>query len=320
MTWFKVDDTAHANPKMLRAGNAALGLWVRAGAYAAQHLTEGTVPGVVAQLYGTAPQARKLVAAGLWHAHDHACNRCPQPAPGDYVMHDFLTYNPTRAKVEDKRQKEADRQARGRARAAEQRTGQSEKRSESSSKTGRFADDSPTGKGESDPIQHGFWDGAAGQEGVSHRDGTDPYGVSRPDPTPLLPTGVEQASYAREDSTHAVPVNVRPLRDALTAAGIVVEWNLAPADWFRLEAIVKRTAVAALVEHARGAAQRARSRPQSVRYFLPGWTALPPVPEGAPTSPSADVIPIAAARPGRVHRAADMFRTAALDTPQETAQ
>ena len=56
MTWFKVDDTFYGHPKTLKAGNAAVGLWVKAGAYAAQHLTEGVVPGVVAQLYGTAPQ------------------------------------------------------------------------------------------------------------------------------------------------------------------------------------------------------------------------------------------------------------------------
>lgn len=54
MTWFKVDDTFYGHPKTLKAGNAAVGLWVKAGAYAAQHLTEGVVPGVVAQLYGTA--------------------------------------------------------------------------------------------------------------------------------------------------------------------------------------------------------------------------------------------------------------------------
>ncbi|MDJ1136243.1 hypothetical protein NMN56_030720, partial [Streptomyces iconiensis] len=144
--------------------------------------------------------------------------------------------------------------------------------------------------------------------------------LSTPDPTPLLPTGVEEASYAGADATPAVPANVRPLRDALTAAGIVVEWNLAAADWFRLEAIVKRTAVAALVDHARGQWQHARSRPRSVRYFLPGWTALPPVPEGAPTAPGANVIPLAGPRRGRVAAAADMFAAALATTPEESAQ
>lgn len=291
MPWFKVDDTAHTHPKLLKAGNASIGLWVRAGAYAAQHLTEGTVPGVVAELYGTAPQVRKLISAGLWHDQGHACPRCPQPGAGDYVMHDFLTYNPTRAKVEDTRAKEAQRQARGRARQAEQRTAEDEKHSESPSKAIRFADDSPTKKDESDANQGAFWESDAGQEGVSHRDGTDPSRWSRPSPTPLSPMEREGASYASERDPR-VPDNLAPLRDAMTNAGVVVTWDLDTAGWFRLEAIVKRTAVAALVDHARTAAYRARSRPQSVRYFLSGWQALPPVAEGAPTSPSADIIPI----------------------------
>ncbi|MFJ6074676.1 mucin-2 [Streptomyces sp. NPDC093065] len=316
MTWFKVDDTAHTNPKLLKAGNAALGLWVRAGAYAAQHLTEGVIPGVVAQLYGTAPQARKLVASGLWHAHGHDCTRCEQPPAGDYVMHDFLTYNPTRARVEDDRAAAAERQKRARERAAEQRNQERNPRDPSANRP--RIDDDPSGENR-EPFanQIEFPDDIAGQGHRSHRDGEEPSRSPRPDPSrpAVPPTEVQQASYA---STPAVPVNVVPLRDALTAAGIVVEWSLETADWFRLEAIVARTSVAALVDHARGQWGRARSRPRSVRYFLPGWTALPPVPAGAPTSPGAEVIPLDAARPGRVARAADMF--AAALNPQENAQ
>ncbi|MFF7234428.1 mucin-2 [Streptomyces sioyaensis] len=318
MTWFKVDDTAHANPKMLRAGNAALGLWVRAGAYAAQHLTEGTVPGVVAQLYGTAPQARKLVAAGLWHAHGHTCPapKCKQPAPGDYYIHDFLIYNPTRAKVEDERARSAERQQRAREKAAEQRN-QERNPLDSSVNRPRIGDDPTPENRESFANQIEFPQDIAGQGDPSQRDGMDPSRSPRPDPTrpAVPPTEVQPASYG---STPAVPPNVVPLRDELTAAGIVVEWSLETADWFRLEAIVARTAVPALVDHAREQWRRARSRPRSVRYFLPGWTALPPVAAGAPTAPGADVIPLDAARPGRVARAADMF--AAALNPQENAQ
>lgn len=320
MTWFKVDDTFYGHPKALKAGNAAVGLWVRAGAYAAQHLTEGVIPGVVAQLYGTAPQARKLVAAGLWHAHGHVCPaaKCKQPAPGDYYMHDFLIYNPTRAKVEDERARSAERQQRARERAAEQRN-QERNPSDSTTNRQRINDDPMAENHEPSANQIEFPEDIAGQGNPSHRDGTDPSRSPRPDPTrpAVPPTEVQQASYG---STPAVPPNVVPLRNALTAAGIVVEWSLETAEWFRLEAIVARTAVAALVDHARGQWGRARSRPRSVRYFLPGWTALPPVAAGAPTSPSADVIPLDAARPGRVARAVDLFRTAALDDPEESAQ
>ncbi|PJN40489.1 mucin-2 [Streptomyces sp. CB02959] len=317
MTWFKVDDTAHAHPKLLKAGNASLGLWVRAGAYAAQHLTEGVIPGVVAQLYGTAPQARKLVASGLWHAAGHDCTRCKQPPAGDYVMHDFLTYNPTRARVEDDRAKAADRQQRAREKAAAQRN-QERNPIDSSANRPRNDDESSAENHESSANQIEFPEDIAGQGAPSQRDGMDPSRSPRPDPSrpSVPPTEVQQASYS---STPAVPPNLTPLRDALTAAGVVVEWSLAEAEWFRLEAIVKRTAVPALVDHAREQWRHARSRPRSVRYFLPGWTALPPVAAGAPTSPGADVIPLDAARPGRVARAVDLF-AAALNSPKETAR
>ncbi|MFK0296405.1 mucin-2 [Streptomyces sp. NPDC090442] len=317
MTWFKVDDTFYGHPKTLKAGNAAVGLWVKAGTYAAQHLTEGIVPGVVAQLYGTAPQARKLVAAGLWHAAGHDCTRCTQPPAGDYVMHDYLVYNPTRAKVEDARAASAERQQRAREKAAEKRN-QERNRADSRADRPRIDDGSSTENRESSANQIEFPDDIAGQERVSHRDAPAPSRSPRPDPSrpPVPPTEVQQASYG---STPAVPANVAPLRDALTAAGVVVEWSLAEAEWFRLEAIVKRTAVPALVDHAREQWRHARSRPRSVRYFLPGWSSLPPVPAGAPTAPGADVIPLDAARPGRVSRAVDLF-AAALNSPQEDAQ
>ncbi|MFJ9034529.1 mucin-2 [Streptomyces sp. NPDC102274] len=334
MTWFKVDDTAHAHPKLLKAGNAALGLWMRAGAYAAQHLTEGVVPGVVVQLYGTAPQARKLVTAGLWHPHGHDCPRCEQPSAGDFVMHDFLVYNPTRARVEDDRSKAAERQKRARERAAEQRE-QQRPQPDSAVNRPRTDDDSPAKRPrseeepsrenfESSANQIAFPDDITGQDGVSQRDGGGASRSPRPDPSrpSVPPSEVQLASW----DTPAVPPNIRPLQEEMTAAGIVVEWSLAQADWFRLEAIVKRTAVPALVEHARGQWHHARSRPRSVRYFLPGWTSLPPVPAGAPTSPGAEVIPLDAARPGRAARAANLFAAAldnhsdGRDTPEEQAQ
>ncbi|SNR44538.1 hypothetical protein SAMN06265360_10658 [Haloechinothrix alba] len=66
MTWFKVDDGLALHHKTVRAGNAAMGLWVRAGSYASQHLTDGWVPDEIVRTLGTRAQARRLVAAGLW--------------------------------------------------------------------------------------------------------------------------------------------------------------------------------------------------------------------------------------------------------------
>ncbi|MCU8589339.1 hypothetical protein [Streptomyces sp. A13(2022)] len=119
MPWFVVDDSAHMHPKLLAATNAGLGLWLRCGSYAAQHLTDGIVPAHVAKMYGTPGQIRKLVAAGLWHEHGHTCphSKCAQPAPGDFYMHDYLDpYNPSRVEVENRRRREAEKKQRYRAR------------------------------------------------------------------------------------------------------------------------------------------------------------------------------------------------------------
>lgn len=66
MPWFKVDDGLPDHPKVLLAGNAAMGLWVRAGAWSMKHLTDGFIPEAFVRLLGTAKEARALVTAGLW--------------------------------------------------------------------------------------------------------------------------------------------------------------------------------------------------------------------------------------------------------------
>ncbi|EPH40882.1 hypothetical protein STRAU_6097 [Streptomyces aurantiacus JA 4570] len=102
---------------MIAAGNAALGLWLRSGAYAAQHLTDGIVPGVIAKMYGSKPQIAKLTAAGLWHTSGHTCRhpKCLQPAAGDFMIHDYLEYNPSRRQVLDRKSKAAEKKRRQRA-------------------------------------------------------------------------------------------------------------------------------------------------------------------------------------------------------------
>ncbi|MFW3473617.1 hypothetical protein ACN24M_20350 [Streptomyces microflavus] len=117
MPYFAVDDKAHSHTKMRRASRAALGLWVLIGSWVAQHLTDGHVPGEIAKMYGTAPQMKSLVQAGLWHDHTHACSRCPAVRQGDYYMHDYAeSGNPSRAEVESRRERAAEkkRQQRGR--------------------------------------------------------------------------------------------------------------------------------------------------------------------------------------------------------------
>lgn len=109
MVWFQVDDGMWSHPKMLGLSAEAGWLWVRAGAYCAQHLTDGVIPPAALRILG-AEQSHvdELVAAGLW-----------LDEPGGYRFHDWHIYQRTREKVEADRAAARDRQAKVRAKKAE---------------------------------------------------------------------------------------------------------------------------------------------------------------------------------------------------------
>lgn len=316
MTWFKIDDSAHMHPKVIAAGNAALGLWLRCGAYSAQHLTEGHVPAVVAKQYGTAPQARKLVAVGLWHEHGHDCTRCDQPSAGDYVVHDFFEAgrNATRAQVEANRTAAAERKAKSRARGNGERIGD-----ESRADRARNERGSATNRERSAPL---FQEETAVQAGVSHRDAgegvTGPLTNTKPYPSTSFGSRGKQASS--DGPQIAEPV--RPLVDAMSAAGMVVSWELAPAEWLLLQALIERCGVQVLVDHAGGAWQAARTRVRSARYFLAGWRSLPTLPSTPPTTGHGpNVVALRGSRPSTTdQRVRDGLDLATRLREQEQAQ
>lgn len=98
MSWFKVDDHLAMHPKVVCAGNRAMGLWVRAGSWACDQLTDGFIPTqMISPLGGTRADARQLVAAGLWTAVE-----------GGWKFHDWGDSNPTRDEVEAQRAKRAE--------------------------------------------------------------------------------------------------------------------------------------------------------------------------------------------------------------------
>jgi len=96
MSWVKVDDGLYMHPKVLAAGVPAMGLWVRCLAYAAAHMTDGFVPSDAA--YGVVSRRSslpdELVRAGLWRRDD---------ALNGWWIHDYLTYNRSRAQLVSER-------------------------------------------------------------------------------------------------------------------------------------------------------------------------------------------------------------------------
>lgn len=96
MPWAKFDDLFPDHPKVLRAGPMASWLFVCGVCYSARMLTDGFIPlGQVrklADLDGAMQLAEILVEVGLW-----------ERTVDGFLIHDYLVYNPTRARVEQTR-------------------------------------------------------------------------------------------------------------------------------------------------------------------------------------------------------------------------
>ncbi|MER7726421.1 mucin-2 [Streptomyces sp. NPDC096323] len=309
MSWFRIDDTAYGHPKVLKAKNPAYGLWSRCGSYAAQQLTDGMIPGVVAELYGTAPQVRKLVAAGLWHEHGHTCShpRCAQPAPGDYYMHDYLDYNPSRANVEQGRDRAADRQKRAREKATEQRN-QTRNHSDSSHETNSFAGERSAENPESVSENIAFPKLFAGQEGLSQRDGMDPSRSPRPDPSPTTSFGGSN------------PPNPQ---GGKAAAGSLVEawWTTYGRGTAQSRTTVRRAVEDALANGLDAQLlAAAMDRLGQTSKPVTGGTLQFALSDIRRTSPGADVIPLDPNAPRRLGRAAQAAAVMAQILAEENAQ
>jgi hypothetical protein len=110
MVWFRVDDVLPFHARVIEAGNAAMGLWVRAGALSAGQLTDGFITAATARTLGSPKEIKRLVDVGLWTQVD-----------GGYQFHAWAEdgtgtkRQPTRAEVESQRKAERERKAAQRA-------------------------------------------------------------------------------------------------------------------------------------------------------------------------------------------------------------
>jgi hypothetical protein len=112
MPWFKVDDNLPFHAKVVAAGNPAMGLWVRAGAWSSQQLSEGFIPDHIVKTMGTRGEIARLVSVRLWEKLD-----------GGYQFWQWAEdgRQPTREQVEADRKASRERQKRARERAKSQR-------------------------------------------------------------------------------------------------------------------------------------------------------------------------------------------------------
>lgn len=122
MTWVRFDDQFPIHRKVGVLSDALYRLHSEAIFWCARNTTDGVIrKPEFAQLGTRARPARaaELVDRGLWHPAGDLCAQCQaalkeagttEPLDG-WVIHDYLTFQPSRAKVAHEREAKAERQA-----------------------------------------------------------------------------------------------------------------------------------------------------------------------------------------------------------------
>jgi hypothetical protein len=102
MAWIKIDDNLVQHPKILEAGDEAIGLWVRLLSYSARYLTDGKISYAAARaiLGRRYSPVRALLKTGLLEDNGEF-----------YTIHNYLKYNPSRAETLTKRERDKERKA-----------------------------------------------------------------------------------------------------------------------------------------------------------------------------------------------------------------
>jgi hypothetical protein len=269
VTWFKVDDKLHSHRKVAALGTdvGAMALWVVAGSWSADHLTDGFIPRYIVPTLLPVSKARALRFAealervGLWDAVNHPDSKMNHP---DAKMVQTATRNvrdlesgwqfhgwnergrqPTSAQVLADREANADRVSAFRERQ----------------KTKRNA------------VTNGVTNGVRNEA------------PTRPDP--VLPTEVlQQRAGAREIAPGGnIPVWAIPLVDTLTAQGHVVSWDLGLVDWDRVRVAIDKSGIPAMVAHVGKRAATAKTQAYSARAWVRDWSMLPALSVGAALEP-----------------------------------
>lgn len=107
----------------------------------------------------------------------------------------------------------------------------------------------------------------------------EPHGKGPGNPDPSPSDSSDPSASKREepaDLSFGIPDAARPLVDGLTAAGVIVRWPFEGNSWFPILAMISKSGVPAMVDHAMKAATR--TNVESANYFLKGWRELPPMP------------------------------------------
>jgi hypothetical protein len=234
--WFRVDDKLHDHHKARAAGKAAMGVWVLAGSWAGDNLTDGFIPASVLTRWGSLADARRLVQVGFWIPDE-------QNGETGWRFHDWEDRQPTKAEVESKREAARTRMARHR---------------KSPTHTPRAATVRANSEGTSQPVREPRPDPTRPAAAAATREALDtaPTATGTTLPPPL-------------------PDSIEILRSRLETRRLTVRWDkLGPDRIAQIEALIELHGDGPLVDTALRN-YRADDPPVFAQAWLPAWLALP---------------------------------------------
>ncbi|MHC3427227.1 hypothetical protein [Streptomyces sp. DT18] len=317
MPWVRLDDRFPSHRKVALLSDRAFRLYVSGLCWCSENLTEGRIsdrelPLVAPRLRGMKAATADLEAAGLWDRVE-----------GGWMVHDYLEYNPDRARVKADRESNAARQKayrdRKRAEREAKKAAKQEARNAPSNGVTRNAEDAgndaSTTATRHELDRYSTVTNAENQRSPQVneiRNGVSNGTPSRPVPPSPSEKEKEDGQLATRATPEApprigdrprIPDSCHPLVAALGTAGIVgVGWNLSVTDWDVIDGLVARCGITALVASALASRDGARGRVRSGSYFIPAWRSLPDAPpqpapgERLPAEPGADVLPLTRSR------------------------
>lgn len=107
MGWVRLDDNFADHPKVIALSDSAFRLYIEALCYSNRQLTDGFIPNAVYLKLSKDDEADYLIDAGLWEQVNG--NVISPELTTGYQIRSYTEYQPTREKVEEKREQAKER-------------------------------------------------------------------------------------------------------------------------------------------------------------------------------------------------------------------
>lgn len=276
MPWVRLDDRFPSHRKVALLSDRAFRLHVSALCWSSENLTEGKILerelAVIARVRGLKAAASELQSAGLWDRLEDG-----------WEIHDYLEYNPDRAKVQAERSANAARQKAFRERRkAEREAERDAERNGVTHKPNGVSDDTTATRTQHDGDTNALRNDPSNRPSSQVSEIRNAVSNGTPSPAPTPSTSFGSTAAAGGDPKVRSYDTIGDLKRAISDAGISgVTWNLQPPQIERVKQVRDRVGVPAMVAMAVGNASY-RGTPSRASAWIPDWEGLEPDSQNTP--------------------------------------